>query len=114
MIKILFILLFTTVSLSDLAVIQSGKPVVNNPKTGLLMQQIIDAYDDYGVSGVDAILDSHNTDWYNGLDLYMNKTDKGALQMMLNDEDAYYHNADSITVKAESTGEYSVIVITSY
>lgn len=107
-----FFLLLST--LSDQVSFIINKPVVQDERVYNLEHKMADAYKQCGDYCVDNILDNYPSDWYKGIDLYIDRNDYTALQMMKNDTEASWRDARVVAISAESMQNYSIIVVVSY
>ncbi|HTJ52607.1 MAG TPA: hypothetical protein VL443_24295 [Cyclobacteriaceae bacterium] len=112
--NLLLVFFLSLSSLLDQAKAVANKPNIQDERVVKLEQRIADEYEKCGDICVDRLLDGLPTDWYRGIDLYINHSDAEVIHMMTTDLTAFYKNAKSVSVSAESFDGYSIIVVVSY
>lgn len=119
--KLLLSLFFFTFSTCDLKqqcndfLLENGVDIDLSERGDLLAQDVLTAYMESDEEGVDLYLGSIETDWYEGMDLYIGEDYDAVLEAFERDDNAFYKHTEkaSISVAMSDSGTY-VLIILSY
>lgn len=93
-----------------------NKDIIKSEKASRLAISLTDAYDYYGIDGIDRILDKSDSSWFAGIDIYTFDDADAIIEAIQNDLNASFKMKEikKATVIVAFNGEDYLVFIFSY
>lgn len=125
---IILVMIAIMILLSHLAKSQDLKPsvtsyvatqvpqIVSSVKADITTEAILSAFINDGEYGLDKALNSEDSSWYSGADVYLASDEEAIMATILDDKNATYKEKGikKATVSVASDGEYVLVMVHSF